>query len=109
MMYRRIGQRQRRYGYQTPTAYQSVNSNTGAAEAIRKIEDIPLPNEIETPPEFSSYAGSMRNSSIINFFKTRIHFEEIILIGLIIILLDEGITGIEDEFLLIILVYLLLA
>ena len=68
--------------------------------------DIPLPNEKENSLESTNApAVPGRHNNILDFIKTHIHFEEIVLIGLIFILLDEGI---DDEFLLIILVYILL-
>lgn len=110
MLYKRNPQRQRRYGYQNPAANQSAYTTTQKAEveAIKTIEDIPLPNELESPSDFSPEYRSPGIPSIINFFKERIHLEEIILIGVIFLLLDEGINGLEDEFLLIMLVFVLI-
>jgi hypothetical protein len=109
-MYRRFNQRPRRYGYQNP-AYQNDAANNQIAdiEPIKEIENIPLPNELESPSEFSSIFRGGGITSIVDFFKTRIHLEEIIIIGLIIILIGEGIDCLEDEFLLIALVYILIA
>lgn len=67
---------------------------------------IPLPNEREAYPE---HAGEKRAepslSKVINYIRQHVKIEEIILIGLIILMLDESI---EDDLLLIILIYILL-
>ena len=73
-----------------------------------KTEDIPLPNETEAAlDQKDSFHGirKAQRTSILDFFRQRIHIEEIILLGLIFLLLDEGI---EDEFLLLLLLYILL-
>lgn len=68
--------------------------------------DIPLPNEQEYP---AAYAGEKRIlpglSSVVDFVKEHIHIEELILIGLIILLLDESM---EDNLLLVLLFYILI-
>ena len=69
-----------------------------------EAEKIPLPNEEEDAVEKQSTRHTQK-PSIISFFKERIHIEEIILLGLIFVLLDEGI---DDDLLLIVLVYILL-
>ena len=71
---------------------------------------IPYPNELETPvgkPRKSHgvKAGIPDFSSIVNYLKNNITIEEIILVGLIILLLGEEI---KDEFLIIMLIYILL-
>lgn len=71
---------------------------------------IPYPNEIEAPvPKprkgHEVKAGIPDFSSIVNYLKNNITIEEIILVGLIILLLGEEI---KDEFLIIMLVYILL-
>ena len=88
--------------YIRPKAGASLNANK--EDAIKDISDIPpLPNEKE---DDSSPSESNRNLGFIDIFKNRIFLDDIILVGLIFLLLHEGV---EDEFLLIILVYLLLA
>lgn len=75
---------------------------------LNKIEDIPLPNELETTPSPPGSPQSRRKAasrSFLDIIKERISLEEIILLGLIFLLLDEAI---EDELLLILLVYILL-
>ena len=111
-MYRRNRQAQRRYGYHNvPVAQGDSGSiqNTDTFETLKEMEDIPLPNESESPTEVPSELRNGGLPNLLNFFRTRIHMEEIILIGLIILLLDEGLNGLEDEFLLIMLIYLLIA
>ncbi len=69
---------------------------------------IPLPNEKEVPYKSSINTGikiPSPLSGIIRFIQKNIKIEEIILIGLIILLLDEAF---EDDLLLIALVYILL-
>ena len=74
--------------------------------AHREYLDIPLPNEREYPYELAEERKKFPGlSSIFDFIKEHIKVEELILIGLIILLLDEAM---EDQLLLIILVYILL-
>jgi hypothetical protein len=66
---------------------------------------IPMPNVSEG---FPGILGKLRIPglpAVANFLKEHIKLEELILIGLIILLLDESI---EDDFLLIMLIYILL-
>ena len=67
---------------------------------------IPLPNERESD---LGYVGEKRSlpslSGIIDYIRQHVKIEEIILIGLIILMLDESV---EDDLLLIILIYILL-
>jgi len=67
---------------------------------------IPLPNEKEDLLDYKPpRKGIPIISDIINYIRRNIKIEEIILIGLIILLLDESI---EDDLLLVILIYILL-
>jgi hypothetical protein len=67
---------------------------------------IPMPNEREVfKYPWGKGKGLPGLHGILNFVREHIRLEEIILIGLIILLLDESI---EDDFLLIILIYILL-
>ncbi|MGI6778564.1 MAG: hypothetical protein ACOX7R_11320 [Acetivibrionales bacterium] len=71
---------------------------------------IPLPNEEEPIKEINETreieeVQERYRPSLLDFIKKHIHLEEIILLGLIFILLDEGI---DDDFLLIMLIYILL-
>lgn len=68
--------------------------------------DIPMPNEQEYPSEYvEERRGISGLSGIVEFVRTHIHVEELILIGLIILVLDESL---EDNLLLILLIYILL-
>lgn len=67
---------------------------------------IPMPNERESYKyPWGKGKGSNSLNGVLNFLREHIRIEEIILVGLIILLLDESL---EDDFLLIILVYILL-
>jgi hypothetical protein len=67
---------------------------------------IPLPNEREPMPGNPVEKRSMPSlSGIINYLRRHVKIEDIILIGLIILMLDEAI---EDDLLLIFLIYILL-
>lgn len=73
-------------------------------EAMPLPTHIPLPNN---PEKVSEEVRSPKFSlpSAFNFIKDRLTLEEIILIGILIILLWEGVA---DEFLLLMLVYILI-
>ncbi|MCX7747884.1 MAG: hypothetical protein N2645_13495 [Clostridia bacterium] len=100
MLYRRMNQKPRKF--LPPSDIDPISI------PIKEIEKIPLPTEDENT-HLNQYEKNNRfgkkSNSILEVLKNRIHVEEIILIGLIFLILDERI---EDEFLLIILVYLLL-
>lgn len=121
MLYRRQPQISRKYIHNTEPEYtpelnynQEMNPETGrtAAEALIKAggvnpaAEIPLPNEIEAS-EVSLHNSRNRTgkTSFLSNLKDRIHLEEIILLGLIFLLLDEKV---EDDFLLLLLVYILI-
>lgn len=116
MEYRRSTPWYRRYeaktGTHTPAAApapagspggDTPNSNTTPLnEPIR----IPLPNEKEAEPdEVRMKPKHRKKSSLLDLFQGHIDMDEIILLGLIVVLLDEGI---EDDFLLVMLIFLLL-
>jgi len=90
--------------FDTGTVEGESRQGTGTYETGNS-EGIPLPNEMEDSPEDTDNMPSTHRSSVFDFFKNRIRLEEIILLGLIFVLLDEGI---DDDFLLIMLVYILL-
>lgn len=105
MPYKRANQGARKflpsYGYQKP-------DNPSAQDGVYGGDfiDIPLPNEREGPRlPWSAGSGFPSLNRIIRFLKEHVTIEEIILVGLIILLLSESV---EDELLLIILVYVLL-
>lgn len=67
---------------------------------------IPMPNEKEYfPGILGGKLGIPGVPAITDFLREHIHLEELILIGLIILLLNESI---QDDFLLIMLIYILL-
>lgn len=66
---------------------------------------IPLPNILEEEAPRESPMQS-RKKPILDFFKDHIQLEDIILIGLVLLLINEGI---EDEMLIILIVYIFLA
>lgn len=66
--------------------------------------DIPLPNEQEYAPYPEEKRILPVLSNIVEFIREHIHVEELILIGLIILLLEDSV---EDSLLLILLFYIL--
>lgn len=84
---------------------QGTSESKAGEEAVEKLINIPLPNEKEEAVAAEFQPRELRRSSFLSFLKSRIHIEEIILLGLIFLLLEEGI---DDEFLLILLIYILL-
>ena len=107
MPYKRPVQNQKKYlsPFYVPNPFYSV-SDAGSSHKEKDFFGIPLPNEKEAIPE---YAGERRRpspiSDIIRYIQQHVKIEELILVGLIILMLDEAI---EDDLLLIILVYILL-
>jgi|LSQX01.1.fsa_nt_gb hypothetical protein len=87
---------------------QSVAGNQADIPENKKEEatSIPLPNETDKEPAESKESHRPLGPPFLNFFKKRFGTDEIIILGLILLLFEEKI---EDEFLLIVLVYLLLS
>ncbi len=76
------------------------------AGTYKDLLDIPMPNELEQPSGFSAERGILRGlNTAIGFLREHIQIEELILIGIIILLLGEAM---EDNLLLILLIYILL-
>ncbi|WP_010245461.1 hypothetical protein [Acetivibrio cellulolyticus] len=108
MNYRRVP-RFRRYPHIKPDT-SKVQDNMVNIENIEKelskdeIENIPMPNENSSPDD----PEAVRNNKpkFIDNFIRNIHADDIILLGLIFILIQEKL---EDEFLIIVLIYLLVA
>lgn len=68
--------------------------------------DIPLPNEQENSTAYPDEKRKLPGlSSVVDFVREHIHIEELILIGLIILMLEESM---EDNVLLVLLFYILL-
>ena len=74
-------------------------------DTIKITDDIPPPNNIENTSDSLNRTHAKDPFSFMKFFKDKITIEEIILIGVIFILLEEGV---EDEFLLLMLIYILI-
>ena len=90
--------------------YSNINNpvlNDLSAGSIKITDEIPLPNNVESTQENENLERkhSKHSPSIIEFIKERIAIEELILIGVIIVLLIERI---EDEFLILMLAYILI-
>ncbi len=94
--------------FYNPIPTYSMNFSGAPLHKEKSFFGIPLPNEKEVPYISGTNIGrkiSSPLSGIIRFIQKNIKIEEIILIGLIILLLDEAF---EDDLLLIALVYILL-
>lgn len=110
MNYRRVP-RFRRYPSIRPDSgtIQDSNINTGPAEnenSKTEIANIPMPNENEiTAPNVPNNTRNNKPMFLSNFIKN-IHADDLLLLGLIFILIQENL---EDEFLIIVLIYLLVA
>jgi hypothetical protein len=96
----------RRYAnFNTAPAYNLGASAIPEENIIKEVGKIPLPNEFETETGSRKFANTSFLPDVFSKILGRIRLDDIILIGLIIVLLQERI---EDEFLLIILIYILL-
>lgn len=91
----------------------SLNKQDLNSESIKITDEIPLPNNrenstenlTEDSPEAPARNNARHRPSIIDFLKERITIEELILIGVIFVLFLEGV---EEEFLILMLVYILI-
>lgn len=80
--------------------------NTAAPGRDGDFLGIPLPNEKEVIPELTAEKRAFPTlSGIVNYIRRHVKIEDMLLVGLIILMLDESI---EDDLLLIILIYILL-
>ncbi len=105
MLYRRYPYINRQYVHnKTMVPTTDIFNSDPMVEPQKTIDDIPLPNEepLETPGRRD--VRRVHPVPFLSFFKKRIGIEEILLIGLLFLLIQEGIN---DEFLIIILLYLL--
>lgn len=106
MPYKRPTQNSKKYMSPFYSPNPSYSMNTSGSSKQKDFFGIPLPNEKETRPGFFEEKKVMPSlAGIVNYIRQHVKIEEIILIGLIILMLDESI---EDELLLIILIYILL-
>lgn len=106
MPYKRTTHNSKKYitPFYNPTPPYSMN-NAGSFQK-KDFFGIPLPNEKEIPLENIEGKRSLLSlEGISRFIRKYVKIEEIILIGLIILMLDESIG---DELLLIALIYILL-
>jgi len=84
----------------------SYSMNTPSPYQQKDFFGIPLPNEKEGYPRNDGEKKVIPSlAGIANYIKQHVKIEDIILIGLIVLVLDESI---EDDLLLIILIYILL-
>lgn len=92
--------------YDQNPSYQ-VNSTGVHVHKDNSFLGIPLPNEKEVFPDYlpERKKYQLPFAAIIRYIQKHVKIEELILIGLIVLMLDESI---EDDLLLIILIYILL-
>lgn len=93
--------------FYSPSPSYSMNSTGVPIHKDKDFFGIPLPNEMEALPDYAAEKrkGFSPLSGIIHYIQRNVKIEEIILLGLIVLMLDESI---EDDLLLIILIYILL-
>ncbi len=90
--------------FYSPNPSYSMNVSESLPQA--DFIGIPLPNEQEAYPGYHDEKRIFPAlGGVVDYIRKHVKIEEIILIGLIILLLDESI---EDQLLLIILIYILL-
>lgn len=99
MLHRKRTQSNRKYA----PIHNGKNPDVSNTSDYQNINFIPLPNEPEKTSGYQKHDARISNP--FSFLTERIKLEEIILIGLIFLLFEEGI---QDEFLLLVLVYILL-
>ncbi len=92
--------------FYNPSPSYPMNSAGSYSHHDSDFFGIPLPNEkeIQQGNDFETRKG-LSISSIIRYIQNHIKIEELILLGLIVLMLDESF---EDDLLLIILIYILL-
>lgn len=92
--------------FHNPSPQYSIKSAGSYTHHESDFFGIPLPNEKEIQPgsDFDTRKG-LSLSGVIRYIQNHIKIEEIILLGLIVLILDESF---EDDLLLIILIYILL-
>lgn len=106
MPYKRPMQNSRKYISPFYSPNPSYSMNNADTSQQKDFFGIPLPNERESFPGSPAEKRAVPSlSGIINYLRRHVKIEDIILIGLIILMLDEAI---EDDLLLIILIYILL-
>ncbi len=106
MPYKRPVHNSKKYTFPFYSPKPSYSMNASAPLLHKDFFGIPLPNEKEAYP--GHFAGKKKIpalTGILEFVREHIKIEELILIGLIILMLDESI---DDDLLLVILIYILL-
>lgn len=104
-MHRRPPFRSRRYLSSqalVPTA--QLQKDEPSKEAL-VLNNIPLPNESDSP---AAKSPSRMGSPFGNLF-SKIHIDDLILLGLVLLFIDEGLNEAEDDFLIVILLYLFIS
>ncbi|TYQ15283.1 UNVERIFIED_CONTAM: hypothetical protein Cloal_1717 [Acetivibrio alkalicellulosi] len=92
----------------------NFNNTRNDSDRDKEIEDIPLPNEIDTisnsnddtNKKSSDNFNQSKRASLKDILSKRFKTDEVILLGLIFLLLEEKT---HDDYLLIILIYLLIS
>ena len=108
MLYKKYPYERRKYPNQVAAQRTSASDVSGSNISINthtETVEIPPPNKLESSSDADRFMHSSRSPSIIDFFKDRVKVDELILLGLIVLFLQENV---EDDFLMIILVYILL-
>ena len=107
MPFRNSPLRPRRYSFANKfsTSNEPSDPSTTYVDLLKSDEQIPLPNKIEDIPVPTTEKRSSHWPSFLNFFSNGIGMEELLLIGLLFLILDEGIA---DDFFILILLYILL-
>lgn len=72
---------------------------------VPELNTIPLPNEVESGTEHKPDRKRNPFAHILN----QIHIDDLILLGLVFLLISEGLNEAEDDFLIVILLYLFIA
>lgn len=94
----------RRYPASDSAANQKAVPTDKNLESLEAVS-IPLPNVTEDATASHKVPAQSRNNPFLNFIRERIELEDIILIALVILLINEGI---EDEMLILLLIYIFL-
>ncbi len=108
MPYKRPVQNSKKYlsPFYVPNPFYPISKAGSSHHKENDFFGIPLPNEKEAGPEFT---GDRKKLSplydVIRYIQKHVKIEELILVGLIVLMFDEAI---EDDLLLIILFYILL-
>lgn len=109
MLYKKYPYERKKYPNKAAAQRTSTSNVSGSSISINtpiETVEIPSPNKLESSSDSERFKHSPRLPSIIDFFKDRIKVDELILLGLIVLFLQENI---QDDFLMIILIYILLA